>query len=236
MKVKKKQPILCLKPTQFAVGLLEVEHKVLEAQELKKKALAKLIDETPIPVVVAPWGDLYVTDHHHFIFMCWHLKVRKLRVKVVKNYSRTRLSYRQFWLRMVQDHRAHLYDQFGTGPREPLYLPPDIRGVADDPYRSLAWMVRKEGGYANSTEQFAEFKWAEFFRKRRLLAKHGRRGFESAVIRANALALSLEARGLPGYSGRRDKKKALPRSHASKSRFIPKAQKTGRLATVPRTE
>jgi hypothetical protein len=39
------------------------------------------------------------------------------------------------------------YCQFGEGPRKPLYLPRDIRGLADDPYRSLAWFVRKAGGF-----------------------------------------------------------------------------------------
>jgi hypothetical protein len=165
--------------------------------------------------------------------MCWHLDVRKLRVTIAKDYSRLKLSYLQFWRRMAETHCAYLYDQFGTGPREPLYLPADIRGLADDPYRSLAWMVRKEGGYENSTEQFAEFKWADLFRGRRLLARHGRRGFEAAVKRGLLLARSERARELPGYIGQKQKEKRSPESEA-KSKFIPKAQKTGPLATVPR--
>jgi hypothetical protein len=233
MKIKSFQPILCLKPTQFSVGVLEVEHKVLEAQRLSKKKLTKLVRKTPVPIIVAPWGDLFVSDHHHFIFMCWHLKVRKLRVEIVKDYSRSKLSYRQFWRRMVEDHCAHLYDQFGDGPREALYLPHDIRGLADDPYRSLAWMARKEGAYENSREQFAEFKWADFFRRKRLLARQGRSGFVPAVKEAWTLARSKGASQLPGYIAAPVAKRNSPRSGSGKSNYIPDPQTSGELASVP---
>ena len=62
MKIKRTQPILCLRPTQFSVGVLEIEHKVVKARRLSSKKLAKLVRKTPIPVVVAPWGDLFVID------------------------------------------------------------------------------------------------------------------------------------------------------------------------------
>ncbi len=77
--------------------------------------------------------------------------------QVVKDYSRSKLTYHRFWQRMAREKRADLFDQFGGGPRDQLYLPTDIRGMADDPYRSLAWMARKAGGYENSPETFAEF-------------------------------------------------------------------------------
>ncbi|MDB5926077.1 MAG: chromosome partitioning protein ParB [Betaproteobacteria bacterium] len=236
MKIKSSQPILCLRPTQFSVGVLEVEHKVVEAQRLSRKKLAKLVRNTPVPIVVAPWGDLFVLDRHHFIFMCWHLKVRKLRVEIVKDYSQSKLSYREFWRRMVEDHCAHLYDQFGDGPREALYLPHDIRGLADDPYRSLAWMARKEGAYENSDEKFAEFKWADFFRNERLLAKHGRAGFVPAVKQAWTLARSRAAMKLPGYIAPHLAKTDAPRSGRGKSAFIPEPQSTGDLASIPTTK
>jgi hypothetical protein len=236
MKIKRSQPILSLRPTQFAVGVLEIEHKVVEAQQLGKKKLAKFVRKTPIPVAVAPWGDLFVLDHHHFMCVCWHLNVHRVRVEVVKDYSRSKLSYAQFWGVMVDEHFAHLYDQFGEGPREALYLPHDIRGLADDPYRSLAWMVRKEGGYENTDEKFAEFKWADFFRRRRLLARHVRAGFIPAVKKGWALARSSSARKLPGYIAPHRAKNDTPRSGSGKSDYIPEAQTKGELASVPTTK
>src|SRR5665213_1271385 len=88
MKVKKYQPTLSLKPTQFSVGLLEVEYKVLELKKLKPKKLAKLVHHTPIPILISPWKELCVVDHHHFLFACWHADIREVHVKVVKDLSR----------------------------------------------------------------------------------------------------------------------------------------------------
>jgi hypothetical protein len=236
MKIKSVQPILCLKPTQFSVGVLEIEHKVVRARRLSAKKLRKLVRSRPIPVVVAPWGDLFVIDRHHFLNVCWHLNINKVRVEVVKDYSRSKMSYRQFWKRMEQENYVHLYDQFGDGPREPLYLPHDIRGLADDPYRSLAWMVRKEGAYNNSTEKFAEFQWANFFRRKALLTRYGRAGFVSAVKKAWDVARTKAARKLPGYIPPEVAEVNEPLSGTGKSEFIPEAQSKGELATIPATE
>ena len=233
MKVKSTQPILCLRPTQFSVGVLEIEHKVVKARRLSRKKLRALVRDKPIPVVVAPWGDLFVIDRHHFLNVCWHLNIHKVRVEVVKDYSRSKMSYRQFWKRMQEENCIHLYDQFGEGPREPLYLPDDIRGLADDPYRSLAWMVRKEGAFMNSTEAFAEFQWANFFRSKRLLTRYGRAGFVPAVKKAWELARSRAARKLPGYISPEAAATNEPLSGSGKSDYIPEAQTKGELATVP---
>lgn len=235
MKIKTTQPILSLRPTQFSVGVLEVEHKVVKVRRLNRKKLAKLVRDNPIPVIVAPWGDLFVIDRHHFLSVCWHLDILKVRVEVVKDYSRSKMSYRKFWQRMSDDNCVHLYDQFGDGPREPLYLPDDVRGLADDPYRSLAWMVRKEGAYKNSDEKFAEFQWANFFRSKRLLTKFGRAGFVPAVKKAWALARTKGARKLPGYISPETAKIDEPRSGSGKSEFISEHQEKGELATIPAT-
>jgi hypothetical protein len=238
MKVKKYQPTLSLKPTQFAVGLLEVEYKVVEMKKLSRKKLARLVEKTPIPVVVSPWKELCIVDHHHFLFACWHANVQEVRVEVIKDYSKSKskLSYHRFWQMMATKKYSYLYDQFGEGPRSPLYLPMDVRGMADDPYRSLAWMVRKEGAFENTTVTFGEFAWADLFRGRKLLDMHGRRGFHQAVLRGVKLARSPAARNLPGFlqqkssekSVKANKKKAL-----ANSKYVPKARKKGALATVP---
>jgi hypothetical protein len=130
MKIKKYQPTLSLKPTQFAVGLLEVEYKVVEFKNMKKKKLQKLIEETAVPVVISPWKELCVIDHHHYLFACWHANIHKVRVKVVKDYSKDKLSYHQFWRKLARLNYAYLYDQFGNGPQNALYLPMDVRGMA----------------------------------------------------------------------------------------------------------
>lgn len=223
MKVKKHQPTLSLKPTQFAIGMLEVEYKFHEMKKLSKKELKKLVKENPVPVIISPWKELCIIDHHHFLAACWHADVKEVKVKVVRDFSKDKLTYRQFWQKMRKLNYAYLYDQFGEGPRSPLYLPLDIRGVADDPYRSLAWMVRKEGGYKNSNKSYAEFEWADFFREKKLLESHGREGMHGALKKAIALVKKSDVkRKLPGKIKKEHVKSDLDKKPKAKSKYVPK--------------
>ncbi len=197
--MKKARPILKLRPTQFAVGMLEIDQKIEELRKLGKKGLKKYVKETRVPVVVGPNSELYIVDHHHFLCVCYHLDIKKVKVDVVKDLSGSKMSYSQFWRLMHREKSVYPYCQFGEGPRKALYLPRDIRGLADDPYRSLAWFVRKAGAFENSEKNFAEFKWANFFRSKGLLDRHGTEGFPHALKKAAQLAQSDAARGLPGF-------------------------------------
>ena len=191
--------VLDLKPTQFAVGMLEVDEKIALVREMKKKARATWVEENPVPVVLSPDGDHYILDHHHFLCVCYHLGIKEVRVEVVEDLTGKRMSYAAFWKWMFKKRNVYPFCQFGEGPREALYLPRDIRGLADDPYRSLAWFVRKAGAFENSDKNFAEFRWANFFRSKHLLSKRGPKGFAAAMVEAAKLAQSPAARKLPGY-------------------------------------
>lgn len=195
----KKIKILDLKPTQFAVGMLEVDEKIKIARKFGKKERKAFVEETVVPVVLGPDGELYVVDRHHFLCVCYHVGIEKVRVEIVKDLSEKKMSYAKFWKWMRDSRKAYPYCQFGEGPRHPLYFPKDIRGLADDPYRSLAWFVRKAGAFENSDRNFAEFAWANFFRKAKLLDTAGMAGFEKALMAAVKLAQSPKAKGLPGY-------------------------------------
>ena len=203
--MKKHQKLLDLKPTQFAIGIAEVHEKIAAFEKLKKRGLKKFVEDNPIPIVVSPLKEMYLVDHHHFLFTCWHLGVKKVRVKVVCDLSRKKYTLTQFWKFMARHNYFYPFCQFGEGPRDSLYLPQDIRGLADDPYRSLAWFVRKDGGYENTDEPFAEFQWANLFRKRKLLHRNGRVGLNKAVKQALKIAKSPVAKGLPGFRGAGEK-------------------------------
>lgn len=194
-----KMKVLDLRPTQFAVGMLEVDEKIDEVRTFDKKALKKYIKDHPVPVVISPDGGVYIVDHHHFLAVCYHIGVKKVYVEVVKDFSSKKMTYVQFWKWMDENRSMYPFCQFGEGPRKALYLPRDIRGLADDPYRSLAWFVRKAGAFENSEKNFAEFKWANFFRKRGLLDEGGMLSMDQAMIEAVKLAVSPKAKGLPGY-------------------------------------
>jgi hypothetical protein len=233
MKIKSFQPTLSLRPTQFAIGLLEAEYKVLDLRKSEPEKLERLLANTRIPVVITPWRQLCLVDHHHFLFACWHADIPQVRVEVMEDLSKSKLSYNAFWRMMAKNKWAYLYDQFGEGPRSPLYLPLDIRGMADDPYRSLAWMVRKEGGFNNSTESFAEFQWANFFRAKGLLNRHGREGFHEAVRKGLKLARTQAAADLPGYCPRANQVPMAEQTLLVKSKYVPKARAKGEMATEP---
>ncbi|MEO5668132.1 MAG: ParB/Srx family N-terminal domain-containing protein [Bdellovibrionota bacterium] len=191
--------ILDLKPTQFAVGMLEVDEKIKIVEKFSKKEMRDFLRDNPVPVVISPRGEYYIVDHHHFLCVCYHIGIRKVRIEVKTDLSDSGLSFTQFWKWMLKTKSMYPFCQFGEGPREPFYLPKDIRGLADDPYRSLAWFVRKSGAFENSEKNFAEFQWANFFRRKKLLDRRGVWGFARALVRATKLAQSSEAKKLPGY-------------------------------------
>ncbi len=125
--------------------------------------------------------------------------VKKVRAVVIHDLSKEKMPFQKFWKWMTKTRNSYPYCQFGEGPRNELYLPRDIRGLADDPYRSLAWYVRKAGAFENSEKNFAEFRWANFFRERKLLDKEGIAGWERALVKAVKLSQSSAARKLPGF-------------------------------------
>lgn len=197
--MEKKQNILDLRPTQFAVGMLEVDEKIKQIGAYSKKEFKKFLSESVVPVVRSPDNKLYVVDKHHFLCVCYHLGVQTVNVEVIKDFSEEDLTYSQFWKWMFKARNSYPFCQFGEGPRKEYYLPKDVRGLADDPYRSIAWFVRKAGAFENSDRNFAEFRWANFFRHKKLLDREGMGGFEKALVKAVSLAQSAEARHLPGY-------------------------------------
>jgi hypothetical protein len=193
-----KLDILLLKPTQFSVGIREVDLKIERLKKMTNKEREKFLRARAIPIVVAANEQIFIVDHHHLTRAAWQLGIEKLPVEWVDDYSK--LKEKKLWKSMSKKHQVHLLDQFGNGPHAPLRLPEDIRGMADDPYRSLAWAVRREGGYEKSGEFFAEFKWAEFLRKR-IVIEHGDLGFERAVRRALKICKSEKCHKMPGFLG-----------------------------------
>lgn len=194
--------ILDLRPAQFSVGMYEVTHKLNLMQAMKASKLKKYIRSKVVPVVVGPAGNMFILDRHHFLTAAWMFGLKHCEIDIREDFSRSRMSFAQFWQRMRRNKWCHLYDQFGEGPHSPIYLPHNVRGLADDPYRSLAWVVRKEGAFENTDISFAEFSWANFFRARRLLDRKFKLDIEGTLKRAVRLAQSSSAQHLPGWTGR----------------------------------
>lgn len=98
----------------------------------------------------APDGYLYAVDHHH---MCRALvdanipTSAKTPVVDVKGDYSDLASMGDFWTKMLQGENLWLYGSDGNGPVSPSLLPTDFSRMPNDPYRSLAWLVRSNGGY-----------------------------------------------------------------------------------------
>jgi hypothetical protein len=207
----KKCGVLSLRPTQFAIGMEEVKAKLRKLERLGGKQLAKYVKKHPVKVLRAPGEQLYVIDHHHELAAVWLVGIKKVPVDVQKNVSRRKVSPTAFWRFMSTHGLVHLYDQFGDGPRDPLYLPEDIRGVGDDPYRSLAWLAKEQKAFDDSDIPYYDFEWAQLLRRHRLLDPNDRSSMRRALGKAIDICRSPVARKLPGYRGNGSRRRASGR-------------------------
>ncbi len=194
-----KKAVLDLKPTQFALGLREVSRKIYKLKEMGHNARHDYLNSRPIPVVISAKKHYHLIDHHHQARACWEFGIEELPIEVKADFSH--LAPAEFWGAMHKSHWIHLHDQFGHGPHAAHLLPEDIRGLADDPCRSLSWALRHAGFYEKSTVAFSEFQWADFLRKE-IIVEPGDEGFERALSAAEKIASSPLAKHLPGWHGR----------------------------------
>jgi hypothetical protein len=186
-----------LRPTQLTVGLQEVAFKRAQWRKQGGKKAGSFLAKHMIPIVLGPRAHPYVVDHHHLARALHEEGVKEVLVTVMADYSKVERD--SFWI--VLDHHGWLHPFDARGRRRPYdAIPKSVTDLADDPFRSLAGALRRAGGYAKETTPFAEFLWADFFR-RRLARRMVERDFEKAVKRALALAKHPEARYLPGWCG-----------------------------------
>lgn len=77
-------------------------------------------------------------------------------------------------------------------------IPDDLLDMEDDPYRSLAGVVRQEGGFDKTLTPYMEFTWADYFRPL-IKLKAIDADFDGSVKKAMELASASGAEQLPGY-------------------------------------
>ncbi|WP_461318787.1 ParB/Srx family N-terminal domain-containing protein [Bradyrhizobium barranii] len=190
-----------LRPLQGAVGMEEVRDKADKIKAKPGKACQKLVSD-PIKVIRGPGGALFITDHHHGAD-AWRLAERPFALCEIAD--RAPLSSEaQFWSDLIKDHLVRLADANGKSI-SPEQLPSGLAQLPDDPYRSLAWRLRKNDGFCRSIMQqkeFAEFTWADWLRMRPELPVDAVRASAKQMLpKALALARSSAAKDVPGYVG-----------------------------------
>lgn len=190
--------IKALRPTQLTVGYREVTAKRTEWDGMSKRARQRFLDGHVVPTVLGPKQRSYVVDHHHLARALADEGHDTILIGQLADLSA--LEPTEFW--NIMDHRRWVYPYDAAGARQPFAaIPKAITALADDPWRSLAGAVRSAGGYAKENEPFAEFLWADFFRRRidpALLASD----FGTAMATALALAHRPAAAHLPGWTAR----------------------------------
>lgn len=184
-----------LLPTQLTVGLLEVHDKTRHLRELSPKDQQEFLEQHPMPVVIGPGGKHYITDHHHLGRAALDAGLDTAFFSLEADLSK--LGGADFWPEMERHQWVHPLDENGVRHHFAA-IPGDLGKLVDDMYRSLAAFARNAGAYDKTPLSFAEFIWADFFR-RTIPVEDVRANFAGAVTTAIPLAHSHLAEGLPGF-------------------------------------
>ncbi|MBK8469510.1 MAG: hypothetical protein IPL45_06900 [Actinomycetales bacterium] len=219
-----------LKPTQNAVGMDEVKAKADKIAAMDDKKLGDYLLQRVIPVVIGnpPKGSaddaacFYLVDHHHLAAALWRARSDpKFQVFAEVRCNWLPLTGTRFWKAMVRNAWLYPFDGLGAGPLAAAQLTPTIMDLENDLYRSLAWVVRENYGYAKDPQNptFAEFRWAAFLRARVLfdaqltcekdsmkltladIKDADPEDYAAKIAYARYLASSPQAAGLPGFLG-----------------------------------
>lgn len=187
-----------LHPTQLTVGLIVVQDKRKHLLALSAADRQSFMKAHPMPAVLGPKGALYITDHHHLGRAALDAGVATGFFEVEADLSKC--SIEAFWKEMNEGQWVHPLDEHGV--RHYYAAIPDSLGkLVDDVYRSLAGYVRDAGGYDKTPTAFAEFVWADFFR-RNIAIETVREDFQTAVRAGVSLAQSKLAKAIPGFNAK----------------------------------
>ena len=195
--ILKPVPIKDLHPTQITVGIREVKSKRKRWRREKDNKASEFLGRHMIPTVLGPNKVHYVTDHHHLARALHDEGVKEVLCTVEHDFSL--LDRETFWFNLDNRGLMHPFDDEGRR-RGYKDIPDQVSKLVDDPYRSLAGELRRQGGFAKDTTPFSEFLWADFLRPR-IKRKTIEKDFEHAMEKALQLAQSTEAGYLPGWCG-----------------------------------
>jgi hypothetical protein len=197
----KKAKISTLHPTQLAVGVQRVKEKAARIGSKTEKKQMKYFKEHPVPVIIGPEGGYYLVDHHHLCRAAQLLNIDTVFITVIQDGDWSHLAHEAFWKRMHESNYVWLHDAAGvplTLDEFTKLLPKDVSGLTDDPYRSLAAIVREAGGFNKDWMPFAEFHWANFLRVHAPLAAAPEIS-DADIAAAMQYSRVPEAAHLPGF-------------------------------------
>ena len=189
-----------LQPTQWCVGLAEVNSRQLYFRRQSPKERKKYLKGKPVPLVSNCSGSLWMIDRHHRLRALLDLDQDATtygyvieNLPVEDDSETLRLLAERGWL--------YLYNGRGHGPLSPQGLPKSLLQLEDDPYRSLAWKLKSEGLLRpEPLIPYHEFRWGTWLRSRALPPFSSKR-LEPALPAARSLVRSNASSLLAGWIG-----------------------------------
>ncbi|REG60775.1 hypothetical protein B0G80_3588 [Paraburkholderia sp. BL6669N2] len=188
-------PWCLLRPTQGAIGYVQVLAKEATYLELGPEARRAFAEEQAVAVVHGPSGALHIIDHHHWARAWFDMGLPEAPVCIREDFRD--LTGEQFVKTMSERGWLHPFDE--NGRKFPLSdLPESVEAIPDDLFQSLAAFVRTAGVFENPGEFNAKFAWADFLRGHVARRPATVDGFALMLAEAFAASRLPEARQLPG--------------------------------------
>jgi hypothetical protein len=186
-----------LRPTQLTVGYIEVTLKAREWARCPRRS-AGSPRTACIPGGARAQPNTFIIDHHHLGIALIDEGIKDVVVAVLDDLSW--LETPVFWRTMEYRSWSHPYDRRG---RRCDYgdMPRRLTQLEDDPYRSLAGLVRRAGGYAKDSGAIRRVPVGGLFPPAGLGAADQARASARHALGLR-LAHSSEARYLPGWTGK----------------------------------
>lgn len=183
-----------VRPTQTSLGFRVVERKMRDLSRLDNLELQKFLIIRAAPIVIGPHNTVFVQDRQHEFAALLQMGHSKGYGKVTGDFSH--LSWDEFKEIMTSRRKVYL-SRLGQ-PITFDELPIRISEMINDPLRSIASEIRKDGAYRKSSEPFGENEWADALRgfiPHELAANFP----ESARMLAKTWAHTQRAAHLPGF-------------------------------------
>jgi hypothetical protein len=189
---------IAVHPTQFALGLRDVEDKKSRIRKIQDdpEAIDYFLRKKIVPTIKGPDSVFYILDGHHTTRALAEQSILVLYVRVIQDCSS--LDKPTFLTRLKTEGRLWLFDENGVGAQDPDNIPRRILDLKDDPYRSLAESAQDQGAFDEKPVYFQQFIWANYFRK--LVDKSlVESNYKKAVKEAVKWAKDPRASQLPGF-------------------------------------
>ena len=191
-------------PTQKTIGKVETKIRATLMREAAAAGnLDKYLRSKAGAYIKGPKDVLFLVDGHHVASSL--LTIDKKYIGDDPEFYVTQLDdwsnqtdLAAFWKKMESAGFAFPYDE-QDNRINPQDIPRDLTGLVDDPYRTLAWLLRKDEQFENTNEPFQEFKIGRFLRRHIKIVGSTAVDFAVAMVQARGL-LHLEiAATLPGF-------------------------------------